>query len=670
MKISDIWRKCLPGSVLFTALWFTLGYVVSGQREVKLAVPAPQGIVIFAGMELADGNRTGSYIIERSYDGRKWEIIKDLKSPAGWDDFYAACQIWEHDFGFQGLPSANVLRKGWQKCMDAGVIDSMGYWASATTVRLAAGLAFYDKDVIQDKEVRYRVRSLKNGKLLSESLSLPVYYPVAPRYDPITLSEKNISQHLLYLKWQSQGYNPAPYFGIRYYEDEQLYQARGTHASYKTGDITYYIFQDSVRGLRSGRQYFLNPLDMWGNMGEATGIVLVSGVSAGTAFFRNTAATADDSGYGIILSWKLPDARHLKAVRVYRSDSFDGREYDLVATLPPDDSIYTDRDVIPDRINYYYLETVSDRDDQPQKSAIVFSSANDRLQPVFPAIRQGDDVPGGISVMVTASEANLAGVRIYRSDGITADLYPITDILKLNGNEVVYVDTSSILTGERSFLYAAKAVNTSSVESFFSDTLIIHPLISTVPPSPNHLVAAGDDGAVNLIWEDVRVRHRAIRGYQVYRRELPDGRFALLLPEDSIVSVPLFTDTTALAGKSYEYAVQTVDDLGGFSQSMALTAVTVKDVLLPVPPNAWLSQADGKVTVQWGEIAGGTGLKLNLYRYRRGESPVLLKSFGTGETQFTDSTVKKGDLWFYYTTFTDRHGRESARSFEAGIRVE
>lgn len=660
----------MPGISFLFILSLAMSPSLWGQQEVKLAVPAPRGVVIFAGMELADGNRIGSYIIERSYDGRRWEIITEMKSPAQWDEFYNAIRLWEPDFGFQGLPGNELLRTGWEKCARAGVIDSMGYWASATAVRLAAGLAFYDQDVAKDKPARYRVRSQKNGKIISESLSLPVQYPFIPDYDPVTLSEKSVDQNLCYLKWQSKGTRPAPYFGVRYYEGKELRQARGTTASYRIGDITYYIFQDSLRHFRSDRQYFMNPLDVWGNPGEATEIVIVRSQTPEKSFFRNVAAATDNPGYGIVITWQLTNGRHMKGINLYRSDSYDGREYDLVATLPPADSTYTDSDVTPDQTTYYYLESVSEFDDPPQRSGIVFGSAVDRLQPVFPSVSRAEEVKGGVAIRVSSDERNLAGVRIYRSDGITPALHPITDILKLTDNEIVYIDTSRILSGERSYYYAAKTINTSSVESIFSDTITIHPSIKTFPPSPNQMSAEESDGTVSLVWEDVRVRHMATRGYHLYRREIPGGQFVLLLPQDSVLPVPLYTDKTVVPGKSYEYAVQTVDDLGGLSESMAVATVTVKEQFLPIPPAVWVGQTAGKVIVQWAESDAGTTLKVNLYRYRRGVSPVLLGSFSHDERRYEDSAVKKGELWFYYTTFADGKGKESARSREASIRIE
>lgn len=646
-----------------------LNLSLQGQEQIKMAVPAPKGIVVFAGMALANGQSIDSYTIDRSYDNRQWEQLAELRSPQGWEAFRAAVDSWTADFGFQGLPETAVLRTRWQRCETAGVIDSMGYWAASTTLRLAAGIAYYDQTAAKEQRVWYRVRALKNGSSVTELLSLPVQHPFVPQYDAVVLGEKHVDKQLFYLRWQSTGDNPAPYFGIRYYEGDALKEAAGTTARYSIDGTTYYIFQDSARTLRADRQYFLNPLDIYGNRGVATEIVHLSGRSAGLPYFQKTRATADPKGLGIVLSWRLPQTEGLKGLKIFKSDVFDGKEYTLTATIPATDTTYTDRDIDPDRICYYYLETVSAQQELPQKSNIFFSAGYDRLQPAYPAISRGKDLPNGVTIVVTTTEMHAAGVRIYRSDGFTGDLYPVTDILKLTGNTVAYTDTSSVLAGDRSFLYAATTVNSSSLESDLSDTLTVHPAIATTPPSPNRLTVVEEEGALHLVWEDVKTRHRATKGYHIFVRELPNGRFAPLLPADSLVTVPLYSDRSAQPGRVYEYAVQTVDDLGGRSASMVLASVAVKPVALPVPPGVWLQQQGGKVTVQWAETTLSRPLKRNLYRYQRGSQPQLLQSLPPEERRYEDTKVKKGELYFYFTTFGDGT-HESARSPEAEIRVK
>ncbi|HOR10468.1 MAG TPA: hypothetical protein PLM05_10715, partial [Bacteroidales bacterium] len=107
---------------LIIAFCMLMSSVAPGQEQIRMAHPAPKGVLVFAGLELADGNRIDYYTVERSYDQRRWEIITEMRTPSGWDEFYAALRLWESDFGFQGQPAPYEIMEGWHRCMIVGVI--------------------------------------------------------------------------------------------------------------------------------------------------------------------------------------------------------------------------------------------------------------------------------------------------------------------------------------------------------------------------------------------------------------------------------------------------------------------------------------------------------------------------------------------------------------------
>ena len=663
-----------------TSIWMTL-FIISlflsplsslfGQNEIEIAVPAPKGIIVFTGMELTGSNEVASYSVERSSDKKRWEKVAELTSPQGWDAFYANFNRWKEDFGFQGVPDTDQLQELWRKCETAGVIDSMRYWASSTLIRLAAGIAWYDQTVVEDTPTWYKVSLLgTGGAVVSEHHSMAVQYPYIPQFDEVSLVEKNVDKSLFYLKWQSKGDFPAPYFSVRYYEEGELKKGGGSLSAYLVEDTKYYIYQDSTRYLKSERQYFMNQEDIYGNKAVASDMVLVSDASVERGFFANTRAISDPKSLGINLHWKISNASLIENIRIYRSDAFDGKPYEELASISAVDTSYIDRSIVPDRIYYYYLVGENRLYHESFQSNIFFNAGYDKLKPAPPSISQGKTVPGGVEIEIRPNDKYLSGFRVYRNDGYTAKLYLISDLPELDGKLVVYTDTSKTLAGDKSYLYAATAMSTSSIESDFSDTLTIRPSIKTNPPSPNRISAHEEESRVKIIWEDVLTRHRATYGYNIYRRELPDGKFALLLPADSVVTVPMYVDTAIQPDKTYEYSVQTVDNLGGISESMALYSIHVKKTPLPVPPDLWVMQSEGKVTIQWNEPSITRPLKVNLYRYQRGQNPQLLQSLSLAEQQFTDTEVKKGELYFYFTTYSDEENNEGFRSKEAGVRVE
>lgn len=665
-------RGSLRKKYILSAAVLFLFSITMAQQQENLSVPAPKGVLVFTGMALPNGNQVDRYTVERSYDKKRWEQLTEMRSPADWNAFQAAFNNWKPDFGFQGEPPLEVLQAGWQKCEAAGVIDSLGYWSPLTGIRLAAGIAYYDQTVEKEKKVWHRVRAYKGGKMVSESISYPVQYPFLPRYDPITLSEKAVNRYYYYMQWRSKGDAPAPYFEVRYYENKELKEAKGVMARYKVDNSTYYIFQDTIANLTGERQYFLNPLDMYGNRGAATEIVFVSQTSAKANYFSKANAHTLEQGYGVRIHWELNNPEILKSITLFKSDSFDGKEYMPVATLPATDTAYIDADVVPDKMYYYYLETESAQHDKPLKSNIFFANAYDKHPPVPPVIRGGASGGKEVRLEIEANDIHLAGVRVYRSNGIAPELQPISDILPLHDNVALFTDTSSVLRGDRGYLYAATTVNTSAVESGFSNRLTVVPDIKTVPPSPNQLTAyLNDEEAVQLLWEDVQAWHLHIRGYAVYRRELPDGSFEPLLPKDSLVLGQAFADKTVIEDKAYEYAVQTVDYFGGTSETMAQTTIYIQIKQLPAPPEITLRQEMGKVIAEWYKMTDEDLWETNLYRYQRGGKEQLLKRFTSrDEPYFEDDSVAKGELYFYFTTFTDGNRRESLRSPEKSIRVK
>lgn len=96
-------------------LSFLSSVSVLGQREIEMAVPTPKGIVVFAGMELADGNKVEKYTVERSYDKRPMGKPDRIKIADKLERISIQCYSMETRFWISGLPNNEELKKGWQK---------------------------------------------------------------------------------------------------------------------------------------------------------------------------------------------------------------------------------------------------------------------------------------------------------------------------------------------------------------------------------------------------------------------------------------------------------------------------------------------------------------------------------------------------------------------------
>jgi fibronectin type 3 domain-containing protein len=116
--------------------------------------------------------------------------------------------------------------------------------------------------------------------------------------------------------------------------------------------------------------------------------------------------------------------------------------------------------------------------------------------------------------------------------------------------------------------------------------------------------------------------------------------------------------------------VQTVDYNGIVSKTLAIAFITTQSNK-PTPPAGIKGFAsEGKVYLQWGEILNAEGLQVKIYRYQRGNKASVIKTLQVKDTQYTDTTVKKGELYFYYIASVDSRNIESTPSAELSIRVD
>jgi fibronectin type 3 domain-containing protein len=663
-------NKQILTAKLFTLCLSWLSFnMISYAQEIDMVRPAPEGLIIFAGMSIPNGKIVDHYLIERTEDKKQWSRVAELKSPATWDEFKTRVNQFKQLFPFQELPKNEKIQKLWQKAIQYGTIDSMRPWSGSTIFRLAAANAYYDKEASKKKEFRYRVTAFDSkGKSLSVDRSLPSAWPVVPYFDTITLTDRNVDKKLFYLKWKSTGSNPAPYFKIQYYENLELKTAKGVTAKYNINKDMYYIFQDSIKIDFSERQYFLAPLDVYGNIGRATEITLVSAQSTKNVFFKKTKALAIRNRLGIKLSWRISDARPVKLIKIFRSVSFD-KDYEMISTAVATDTTFSDENVVPDKIYYYYLQAESKYNEPPVVSGKFFNFGQDPLKPIAPFISKTRDIKNGVELTIEAGEVNMAGIRIYRSTGKQKDFKPITDIISLKGAELVYKDTSGSVAPDQGYAYAAKIENNSYQLSEFSNIVYVSSGKYTIPPVPTLLSAYEGNHCVQLSWNNMAQDDMAVKGYVIYRRENAKFRFEPISPGDSICLTNEYTDQKVKPGILYEYAIQTVGYGGNVSKTLAIISIHTKDNIPSPPAGIKGFVSEGKAVLQWGEIKTNESLKFKVYRYQRGKKPVELKTLTAKDLTYIDDAVKKGQLYFYYITTVNQDNKESSPSREVSLEL-
>lgn len=104
-------------------------------------------------------------------------------------------------------------------------------------------------------------------------------------------------------------------------------------------------------------------------------------------------------------------------------------------------------------------------------------------------------------------------------------------------------------------------VGTSTIESDPSDPICVTPKDTFPPAAPKGLIAVGDIGAVNLVWD--ANTESDLAGYVVLRGEAPGDNMQPLMQD--AIKENRYVDRTAAAGVAYVYTVIAVDKAGNRS---------------------------------------------------------------------------------------------------------
>ena len=178
-------------------------------------------------------------------------------------------------------------------------------------------------------------------------------------------------------------------------------------------------------------------------------------------------------------------------------------------------------------------------------------------------------------------------------------------------------------------------------------------------------------GAIDLSWT-AATDNVAVTGYKLYRGTAP-GVYGT--PVQLLANVTSYTDSTAVTGTPYYYAVSALDAAGNEgpkSPEVSIAAVdnTPPDTTQPSAPAA-LSASDhagdtgGAIDLSW--TAATDNVAVTGYKLYRGTSP---GTYGTpvtlsNVTSYTDSTAVTGTTYYYAVAALDAAGNEGPKSPES-----
>jgi fibronectin type 3 domain-containing protein len=195
------------------------------------------------------------------------------------------------------------------------------------------------------------------------------------------------------------------------------------------------------------------------------------------------------------------------------------------------------------------------------------------------------------------------------------------------------------------------------------------PVVDTTPPPvPTGLAAVVNSGAVNLTWTAGTPAAADQAGYAVYRSTTATvDTSGTPLTGATLLTTPSYTDSSAVPGTTYSYAVVAVDTSGNRSAGSGTAAATVADTTPPAAPTGVVATAGASsTTVTWA-----ANVEADLAGYRVWRSTTLpVPTTGSAlsgaalltNRTFTDTTATPGTTYYYVVTATDLAANQSAGS--------
>ncbi len=376
----------------------------------------------------------------------------------------------------------------------------------------------------------------------------------------------------------------------------------------------------------------------------------------------------------IKLSWIYPQSQInlIQGFKVYRSAEHE-KGYQLISSatvIPKTQLSFVDNS--PLGAGYYQVVAV-DAKNQEYSSFPVLVQFEDAEPPKAPTGLKGTiDKQGKVSIAWTANkERDLLGYYVYGSNGRKDEFSRLTpDPLK----SPTFADQIDLKTLTDSIYYEVLAMDKRYNES--PRSLLALPRPDIIPPAPVAIIdTKGTEQGIEISWHNSSSKDA--KQYVLYRfeGELGESQEHELSNNESFRTIAhkgdttVFLDTTALVGKTYQYAVDVVDRSGLRPRSkMYSIKVQRKKMGLHAKAlnftGAWLPN-NKKIVLNW-KSSGSPVKHWVVYRSSQGERLAQYEA-ALGET-FIDTEVDKAKTYQYFLrpVFLDR----TMGSMSEAVKVE
>lgn len=636
-------------------------------QKYPVVKSSEKGILIYPGKEIP---KNSIYKIERSAAGQNnFRAIAIITSPKSFPEFAGLVKVYSPLFSFNSNQDSATIKNVWEEFTRNKETTEMKGMINLPLMHAALGMVYYDTTVADNLQYQYRVSLIKNGQEEPSAISENVSYPVKANIGNILLYKAHAYENNIQIYWYITGKNKPYNFNVYRQEvSKRDYRKIAAEKGFNNhGDSLFLIVNDTWVNKDENYNYYIEPMDYYGNRGNSSEIVRVAASSINslpviTKFEVKTSARKD----GLQLKWRFNQIKYLRSISIFKSGNFDN-DFIKIAEVPSDDSIYIDRGVLQGKSYYYYL-VINALNNKTTPSAKVSGFYSTDLKPFPPQVLKAENLSNGYKLSWQCIEENIQGFFVYRCEGIKGKMEQISGIVKMGEPITVYMDTSASL-GRKSYSYAVRTVSKGFVESAFSDTVSVFPAVSKEHPmAPTRISGRLYNNGVLLIWDNMYKTNPYLAGYKVYRKEKKEKDYKLLTDELIICNKNSYNDTSISKGQEFSYMIESVDIFSNNSEKSLPVSVTINSSLPVTASGTKLYNLDDGISVCWDETIQQNLISYKVYRYGEKGEPKLIYTAKPDEMKFIDKDVKKDELYFYYVTSVDKFGNESEPANEVSIR--
>ena len=361
-------------------------------------------------------------------------------------------------------------------------------------------------------------------------------------------------------------------------------------------------------------------------------VTVVMPPSAPTGLTATTANTTK-----VTLTWAAAQGNGfpVKYYKVYRGTTPINILNALLATTTA--ITYTDKTIVPGTIYYYGVQAEDSAMDLSAMSSVVPSSGFTPPQPPTGATATPLSTTR-ISVTWTPATAGTLAIsyyQLYRGTSPNGAFAQVATVAQAS-----YTDQN--VTQKTTYYYAIESQDSGGDDSAMSATASA--TVPTPPLPPSSVTPSPISGTkISVIWPPATSGGLPVNYYQVFR-----GTAANSLSPFATVMANSYTDTNAVPGTTYYYAVE-AQDSGGDVSPMSSTGTVVAPALPSAPVGLTASATNGTiVNLSWSASNNG-GLPIAYYQvYRNGSQFTTTTQAAAIDTQRTP-----GATYSYYVIAQD-----------------